>query len=161
MSIQTINYTDKESLITSPLPAENKIMDTDMNEIKSVVNNNANELGILISSGSNSNGTYIKFSNGTMICTKKVNLTNVIINTANGSLYRSDDISLGNFSESFLEKPVCFVDLSTSTFWGFLAYHTELSKTSAGKIQIYRPTTTTEGSYTVNIIAIGTYNLGG
>ena len=38
-----ITYTDKESLITSPLPEENKVTDTDMNEIKNVVNSNDDE----------------------------------------------------------------------------------------------------------------------
>ena len=36
-----ITYTNKISLVTSPLPNENKVTDTDMNEIKSVVNANA------------------------------------------------------------------------------------------------------------------------
>lgn len=38
-----ITYTDKESLVTSPLPEENKVTDTDMNEIKNVVNSNDDE----------------------------------------------------------------------------------------------------------------------
>ena len=38
-----ITYTDKESLIDSPLPNENKVTDDDMNEIKSVVNSNDDE----------------------------------------------------------------------------------------------------------------------
>lgn len=161
MSIQTINYTDKESLITSPLPAENKIMDTDMNEIKSVVNNNANELGLLISSGSNSNGTYIKFSNGIMICTKKINLSNQIINTAIGSSYSSANIDLGTFSESFSSTPVVNISLAGSNYTGSVGYLSNISSTNCGKLQIIRPTQTTTGQYTVNIIAIGTYNIGG
>lgn len=42
-----ITYTDKESLITSPLPEENKVTDTDMNEIKNVVNSNDDEITAL------------------------------------------------------------------------------------------------------------------
>lgn len=38
-----ITYADKESLVTSPLPEENKVTDTDMNEIKNVVNSNDDE----------------------------------------------------------------------------------------------------------------------
>lgn len=38
-----ITYADKESLVTSSLPEENKVTDTDMNEIKSVVNSNDDE----------------------------------------------------------------------------------------------------------------------
>lgn len=38
-----ITYADKESLVTSPLPNENKVTDDDMNEIKNVVNSNADD----------------------------------------------------------------------------------------------------------------------
>ena len=42
MAIQTITYSDKQAMGLQPsIPSENKVMDTDMNEIKSVVNNNA------------------------------------------------------------------------------------------------------------------------
>lgn len=45
MATQTINYTDKAFLNENQSIADiNKIKDVDMNEIKSVVNNNANEL---------------------------------------------------------------------------------------------------------------------
>lgn len=39
-----ITYIDKVSLVTSPLPNENKVTDLDMNEIKQVVNYNADSL---------------------------------------------------------------------------------------------------------------------
>lgn len=42
MAVQTITYSDKSNINTlSDIPAQNKIQDTDMNQIKSVVNNNA------------------------------------------------------------------------------------------------------------------------
>lgn len=44
MAIQTITYTDKVALNENPSVAEiNKVTDDNMNEIKSVVNNNASE----------------------------------------------------------------------------------------------------------------------
>lgn len=44
MAVQTITYGDKQYLNqNADIPATNKVQDTDMNEIKSVVNNNANE----------------------------------------------------------------------------------------------------------------------
>lgn len=42
-----ITYTDKLSLVHSTLPAENKVTDTDMNEIKQVVNSNDDETSAL------------------------------------------------------------------------------------------------------------------
>ncbi len=45
MAVQTITYNDKTNLnVNSQVPAVNKINDTDMNQIKSVVNNNATEV---------------------------------------------------------------------------------------------------------------------
>lgn len=45
MAVQTITYEDKSYLNqNADIPATNKVQDTDMNEIKTVVNNNAAEL---------------------------------------------------------------------------------------------------------------------
>ena len=41
-----ITYNDKTSLVTSPLPNENKVTDDDMNEIKQVVNHNDTPIGV-------------------------------------------------------------------------------------------------------------------
>lgn len=44
-----INYNDKQFLNeNASIPAENKVSDTDMNEIKNVVNNNYNEVGDIL-----------------------------------------------------------------------------------------------------------------
>lgn len=47
MAIVTINYANKSDVNTSSTPAANKVAATDMNEIKSVVNTNANLQGDL------------------------------------------------------------------------------------------------------------------
>ena len=45
MAIQKIEYQNKESIESLPdVPEKNKVTDNNMNEIKSVVNNNADEL---------------------------------------------------------------------------------------------------------------------
>jgi hypothetical protein len=45
MAVQTITYEDKQYLNqNADIPATNKVQDIDMNEIKRVVNNNANEV---------------------------------------------------------------------------------------------------------------------
>ena len=61
MAVQTITYTDKVALNENQSVADiNKVTDDDMNEIKSVVNNNANEewIGMEIADSSLSNYTY-------------------------------------------------------------------------------------------------------
>ena len=62
MAIEKIEFEDKVSTITSPLPAINRIRDVDVNEIKDVVNNNADELTATqtITTGTgNASPTYI------------------------------------------------------------------------------------------------------
>ena len=100
MEIQTITYDNKTALnVNADIPNINKVTDNNMNEIKSVVNNNANVLGniatalenivsTIIESGSNSNGSYIKFADGTMICYKEIQVTSNITNSW-GNLYES------------------------------------------------------------------------
>ena len=45
--------------------------------------------GYIVESGSNDNGSWIKYSDGTMICTKKITFTNVVIDEAWGAAYSS------------------------------------------------------------------------
>lgn len=116
-------------------------------------------IGNIISVTTNTNGTAIKFSNGIMVCTKKVSLSNITINTSTGSLYVSSEINLGNFAESFSANPIVNVTLATDDYNGFVGELKRASNTttSIGSILIYRPTTTTTGKYTAEVIAIGTY----
>lgn len=53
-----ITYDDKISLITSPVPRENKVTDSDMNEIKEVVNTNS---GIVVYNNSDNTDNDITF----------------------------------------------------------------------------------------------------
>lgn len=44
MAISKIEYQNKEAIVDDPsIPDKNKVTDNDMNEIKAVVNNNADE----------------------------------------------------------------------------------------------------------------------
>lgn len=45
MAVQSISYGDKTDLNTTSVPDANKVKASDMNDVKSVVNNNATELG--------------------------------------------------------------------------------------------------------------------
>lgn len=67
MAVQTISYADKSYINENPSVATtNKITDTDMNEIKSVVNNNAGEFSALETTINNTiNGLFkIKYYEG-------------------------------------------------------------------------------------------------
>ena len=47
----------------------------------------------IIESGSNANGNYIKYADGTMICTKKVSFNNTFSSSATGFISRSIHVS--------------------------------------------------------------------
>lgn len=76
---------------TTPITADN-------------LNNNFTECNNIIESGSNANGNYIKYSDGTMICYGK-SLVNAEINTTAGALYRGGSLQQ-LFPAEFLQDQV-------------------------------------------------------
>ena len=112
MAIQTISYNDKSYLNqNADIPNVNKVTDNDMNEIKSVVNNNANEYStfmgllndyIVAEGGDISSNYYIKYNSGVMIQYGRVAVT-VSVNTAMGSVFRSANTIQHNLAENFYD----------------------------------------------------------
>lgn len=166
MEIQTITYDNKTALnVNADIPNINKVADNDMNEIKSVVNNNANVLGniatalenivsTIIESGSNSNGSYIKFADGTMICYKKIQVTSNITNRW-GNLYESASaVSLGNWAETFISTPTMSVTKLTGR-GAWLELVENYSATSCGTTYFVSAVSNSNVSLNVGIIGIG------
>lgn len=110
--------------------------------------------GAIWESGSNANGEYIKFANGTMICQKSVTTDNAT-NTW-GSLYQSGSKSVGTFPAAFIEIPYCnMMWIQGSNGLAMPAMSSgALSETTGPNIAIVRPITHAYGG-TVNITAIG------
>lgn len=71
------------------------------------LNNKAKILNdcVIVDSGTNSNGSWIKYGNGIMICTKRVKFSTTIENRW-GNLFDSEKLSLGNFPQPFVSKPI-------------------------------------------------------
>lgn len=173
MAVQTITYDNKVALNVNPdIANTNKVTDNDMNEIKSVVNNNANNIGDLsnlttptttnlvgainsiVESGSNANGSYIKYADGTMICTKLVTAT-TRISTAFGSLYEtSSAVQFGDFAIPFVSNPFVIGNCTGRT--ALLEAFQGLSTTSWGRTWLMRPSAdTSDNEYNINLFAIG------
>lgn len=70
-------------------------------------------------SGTNSNGNWIRYKNGIMICTKKVEAV-IPITDSWGSLYESGDVELGDFPQPFIDIPVINVSNASITGAGAL-----------------------------------------
>lgn len=129
---------------TTPLTASN-------------LNNNFNELDekidSVVESGSNANGNYVKYADGTMICTKKVDINTTISNSW-GVLYESDKLDLGSYAQPFIESPIIMATPYQREI--LIAQVREFSTTSFGKINLVKPaadSSTTD--YHINLVAIG------
>ena len=109
----------------------------------------------VIESGSNSNGYYVKYSDGTMICTKTVS-TSVLQSNWNswGSLYESDAKVLGDFAVEFYAVPV--VNLTIVGNASFIERLNTVSKTGMGNVVLVRPTIpSATQNFDIQVIAIG------
>lgn len=168
-----ITYENKVALnVNSDIADINKVNASDLNEIKNVVNENDDNMGLLsnlttpnknnlvgainsvVESGSNTNGEYIKYSDGTMICTKKVRFVGLQFTTVWGNAYESPPVELGDYAQEFVDIPLMFISCATST-----AAPEGLGNTNTGygRIILYRPirTDATDYTYTLNLMAIG------
>ena len=104
-----------------------------------------------IESGSNANGRYIKYADGTMICWKQVSY-NGAVNDASGALYASSNIDLGNFPIAFIEEPN--IQVSASAL-GLMSGARNASASSAGITNLYRTTSVASMFFVVKVFAIG------
>lgn len=144
VSITPISQADYNAL--SPTDKLNGVFD-----IYDAVEPNIDGSKITYDSGSNANGNYIKFADGTMICTKRVEYSGAI-NTATGALYESANINLGDFPQTFYAIP--YVTLSTSIY-GFCSGARSTSLGSVGLANILRTTSLSSTTGYIDVIAIG------
>lgn len=165
-----IGFADKVALNeNASIPDINKCKASDMNEIKQVVNENDDNVGNLtnlvtpnknnivgainsvVESGTNDNGSWIKFADGTMICYGSFDL--YLDNFVEwGSLYSQDYENPLNFPQTFTSINTCLVENSGNA----AAFISRASFDINGitKISPTRPTTST-ATYTFSYIAIG------
>lgn len=115
--------------------------------------------GYIVESGSNSNGSWIKYSDGTMICSAKKELSDIAISNSvnNGALFASDVLtSFGNFPVSFVDKPIFFT-MDVGSSGGYGAWTQKMSLPSATNINSFRiiGTWSSTQSFEVSYMAIG------
>ena len=111
-----------------------------------------NQLATIIESGSNGNGNYIKFNDGTMICYGF--RTNTITNnrTQVGGMWYTNQIDLGNFPVSFVEMPT--IILHNLGVFAILE-HTDTSSQNVGKVYMGNGTQRTNVEQKTMFAAIG------
>lgn len=106
----------------------------------------------IVESGSNSNGDYVKYYDGTMICTKKVSFNHTFTEPW-GALFTTSLIDLGDYAEPFLEVPTVNASIM-SNYSCFIQRIGDYSKTKVGTTYLARPVNTNALGY-IAIIAIG------
>lgn len=147
MTYTRINWQDGENGGT-PLSADN------LNKMDEQIEKNTNNILSIIESGSNENGDYIKFSNGTMICFKQV-ITQVKIDNPFGSMYEtSSSVNFGDYAKEFKEVPLIFPYVINRT--ALLEGMNMQTTTSFGMTWLMRPVADVDiNTYTINLFAIG------
>jgi hypothetical protein len=117
-------------------------------------NNLVGAINSIVESGSNANGDYIKYSDGTMICTKKVSFVGLQFTIAWGNVYETPPVELGDYAQEFVDIPLMFITAATSSA---VAEGVGNTKTGFGKVTFYRPIRTDYADYRYNfyLMAIG------
>lgn len=127
----------------------------DLNNLPSLFSGNYNDLSNKpFDIGSNDNGNYIKYIDGTLICYKKVSFSDLVVNGAWGQLYESTAVSLGNWPIAFIEAPITSVT-PVSNNGMFLQGHNAVTSTSAGSVWLTRGASSPGVSGYISVIGFG------
>lgn len=112
---------------------------------------------VINSSGSNSYGNWIKFEDGTMICTRTITATIDCTNTW-GTLYYGQNNDKYNFAQSFIKPPILNLQYSVTGAMSFIPIVYSgivIDKDGFKRIEIARPNSVTNVGVKVYFIAIG------
>lgn len=110
---------------------------------------------LIVDSGNNTNGTWVKYDNGIMICTKRKQFTNVVINTAWGNFYETaSKVDFGNYAQEFIETPTVNITLSVGSTC-FCETFTDRNEKSIGQTWLCKPLVENGGTMTFDVTAIG------
>lgn len=92
----------------------------------------------IVEMGSNSNGTYVKWENGLMVCFGTASITTAV-NTAWGVLFHSG-MKTFTFPAAFAATPSCSASCRTGgDYWAWVVFTLDTSATSASYVLV-RPT---------------------
>ena len=111
----------------------------------------------IVESGSNANGTYVKYSDGRMECYKRVTQKNVKLTNSWYGLYTNENdttVDLGNYAATFIEEPIVNI-----TYMGgngcWLINNNYHSASSPGKVQLCTVSSRTIGTCILDVTAKG------
>lgn len=168
MAYTKTNWTDTTPINTTNLnKIENGIAENDTaignlsNLNTSSKDNLVTAINSVVENGSNNNGSWIKFADGTMIC-RFTQIINLAVTNAWGSLY-GGKFSLHDYPQEFIDIPEASITLvanNDGNYGGWIGNNggtddIRPTKKNIGEFVILRPTTNNNGYYKVQVIAIG------
>ena len=151
MAYQKLNWLNKGE--TGAIP----INKTNLNHMDDGIEQNSNDIANIIESGSNSNGNWIKYADGTLICTRSIE-KQIPCTATWGSLFYGFDSDAYNFAQEFITPPLLYLfayQRLSSSFWLSNYYNTIITTTEFHNYAIMRPTSAEAVAYTLNVLAIG------
>ena len=115
-----------------------------------------NTINSIIESGSNENGNWIKYSDGTMICTKKHTGTATVNITLGSIFYNGYYAMAGDLPQNFIEAPYYYAT-NVESEWEIWRLQTKPVTTSkwATRVDLMSATSQSDKPITINMIAIG------
>ena len=105
-------------------------------------------------SGSNANGNYIKYADGTMICWGSRRILDINVGTQWGSVYETTNkYDLGSFPATFISAPELFVNTRNGTTCFCEAVSP--TTTALGETWFWSPVERTRVGFYISFMAIG------
>lgn len=106
----------------------------------------------VVESGSNTNGNYVKFLDGTMVCYGSFTKQNVAIVNSWGNVYGADLTDPLTFPQTFYSAPIATVfNVAGNSFW---VHRVQTSEEKITTLSISRPNSYTS-TFTFGYVAIG------
>lgn len=132
---------------------------TRMEHIEQGIYDNSVAISNIIESGSNSKGSWVKYSDGTMIVTRETYETAINVNVSWGNIFVGGDYTEWEFPVPFINVPglVLFDVNSTTTNGCFKTSYepTKITKNSIQNVYVGRGTSASDVKLKIHILAIG------
>jgi hypothetical protein len=112
--------------------------------------------GAVVETGTNANGTYTRYADGTMVCTRSVSVT-VALNAAFGALFWGGSVTAAaTMPSTFISAPVVSITVtSAATFTGFVSGLAAPGVSSWPACYLVEIFTRASQTYLLNYVAIG------
>lgn len=111
--------------------------------------------GVIVESGTNSDGNFVRWSDGTQICYKTIKIRTAITE-AWGSIFCSPLIELGQWAKSFIKAPSVSATSGLSNYYTWLSNVAGTKAVDVGHLYLLRPDKASqENDYSISVVGFG------